>query len=428
MTSIDEVRLKAARKPQSRLAVMKSGDIDEEERTCCVSFSSETPVKRWYGNEILSHKKGAMDLERMNKKGAFLLNHDPDKQIGCVLEAHVDEENKKGLAVVKFSRNRLGEEAFQDLKDGILENVSFRYVFEPEDIELMEKGGKGELSSYRVNNYEVLELSLVGIPADHSVGVGRSFEEVNREPEQIKKPKEESAMGETATGATVSSGAENKGAGAMSHEELMREERDRTAQIMALAEEHDMRELGQKFVADGRSINDFGLAILKEKKNELKPQSSAEGIGLRENEARNFSFVNAIRAAANNNWRGAEFEKEVIDAVREKTPGADGNTLYIPVDVLRAGNDGMGATFEGQGKELVATSLRTDSFIEMLRNKLVVKQMGARVLSGLRDNLSIPRQAAGSTAQWVDETVAVPESRLGLDQINMGPKIGRAHV
>ena len=62
---------------------------DADTDTFELSFSSETPVARQYGDEVLSHAAGAADLSRLNDSAPLLFNHNPDQLLGVVDGARV---------------------------------------------------------------------------------------------------------------------------------------------------------------------------------------------------------------------------------------------------------------------------------------------------------------------------------------------------
>jgi len=186
---------KAKIESQVRNFNVKSGNIDEEARTVELSFSSELPVQRYFGNEILDHSEGSVDLSRLNNGAAVLEDH-YSSQIGKVVSATI--ENGRGLARLMFSRVGRGAEVFQDIVDGIRENISVGYQIKDltrvEDID-------GE-PTYRSMNWMPYEISVVGPPADTTVGIGRSKTDVNEievddnfrsltTDEKIIEPKEE---------------------------------------------------------------------------------------------------------------------------------------------------------------------------------------------------------------------------------------------
>ena len=137
---------------------------DTETRSFTIPVSSETPVTRWWGTEVLMHNPDAVLLERMNDGAALLLDHDPTKQVGVVEGAHINDQRLE--ATIRFSRSALGEEVMQDVIDGIRRNVSIGYQIQ--DIE--DRGDE----TYAATRWMPFELSLVSIPADNTVGFGRS--------------------------------------------------------------------------------------------------------------------------------------------------------------------------------------------------------------------------------------------------------------
>ena len=95
-------------------------------RTFEFPFSSEQPVKRVFGNEVLSHEEGSADLVRLNDGAPFLYNHNPDKVLGVVESAYINPSDKRGYAKIRFSRSKFASEVLDDVKDGIYRGISFR--------------------------------------------------------------------------------------------------------------------------------------------------------------------------------------------------------------------------------------------------------------------------------------------------------------
>ncbi len=144
--------------------------IDEEKRIVELSFSSENPVKRYGAFEILSHKAGAVKLERINTSGCLLFNHDKNAVIGKIVKAEI--KNRRGIARVQFDDDDVSTMYYNKVKNGTLRNTSVGYnVYEVK----RETVGKNE--NLKINEvvtlWEPLEISLVSIPADYTVGVGR---------------------------------------------------------------------------------------------------------------------------------------------------------------------------------------------------------------------------------------------------------------
>ena len=149
-------------------------EANEADRTAEIAFSSEEPYERWFGVEILDHSSKSVDMDRITNAAPLLLDHDRQDQIGVVTSARIDDD-KVGRAVVKFSRSAKGEEIFRDVLDGIRTKVSVGY--QVKDMKLVSE--TEGVDTYRVTDWMPFEVSLVSIPADDSVGVGR-----NDEPEE----------------------------------------------------------------------------------------------------------------------------------------------------------------------------------------------------------------------------------------------------
>lgn len=158
---------------------LEINSIDKENRRLRVSFSSENPYKRvsffeepWI--EILGHKKGEIDLERLNNAAPILYNHirnDSASRLGVVEKAWV--ENNRGYAEIRISKREEVNQYWQDIEDGILRNISVGYKINGRSL-LKESKNKNEPNEYRVIKWTPMEISFVDVPADHTVGVGRS--------------------------------------------------------------------------------------------------------------------------------------------------------------------------------------------------------------------------------------------------------------
>lgn len=182
--------------------------VNKEARTVDLSFSSETPVMRWFGQEILLHGEKNVDLSRLRSMGSALFNHNPDRIVGRVKDPKI--ENGKGRAAIVFDEDQEGEQAMQKVVSGSLRGVSvgyainkFREVREGEEWE----GVKGP--AYVATRWTPYEISLTPIPADATVGVGRdatrSLDGIEIEHGNTKNFTEERTMNEEQIKALVES-------------------------------------------------------------------------------------------------------------------------------------------------------------------------------------------------------------------------------
>jgi HK97 family phage major capsid protein/HK97 family phage prohead protease len=373
-----------------------------EDRTYEFPFSSEFPVARYFGNEILSHDIKAADLSRLNDGAPLLFNHNPDRVIGVVARAYIEGNKRRGYARVRFSRNPFAQEVLSDVKDGVLRNVSFGY-----SIDKMEERGSGDFVATAWSPYEV---SVVSVPADPGVGIGRALEAESAAP-AAPTPDPIPSMENTTTDLAVV------------RAEAAEAERSRIAGISALCDKHNMTDLGRQLIESGRSIDEARAAVLDKLDIKQEPVTmSAAEIGLTEKESRSFSFLRAINYLANPTDRSARdaaaFEIEASDAAAAKL-GRQSRGITIPQDVLRRDLTVGAAT---AGGNLVATELDAGSFIDLLRNASALDQAGATVLTGLTGNVAIPRQSGAGTAYWVAESGSPTESQQTVDQVSLTPK------
>ena len=382
-----------------------------EDRTYDFPFSSEQPVARYYGNEILSHEKGAADLSRLNDGAPLLFNHNPDRVIGVVERAYIDDEKRRGYARVRFSRNEFAQEVLRDVRDGIIRNVSFGYA-----IDKMEERSGGD---FVATSWTPTEVSAVAIPADSSVGFGRSLSDSEPEP----------AASAAITTPPVPEMENTTPDMEVVRAEAVEAERSRIAEVTSLCNKHGMEDLGRQLVESGRSINEARAAVLEKLNVKEEPVNmKAAEIGLTEKESRSFSFLRAINYLANPTDRtareAAAFEIEASEAAADKL-GRASRGITIPVDVMRRDLTVGTAT---AGGNLVETELDSANFIDLLRNRSALDQAGATVLTGLSGNVNIPRQSGAATAYWVAESGSPTESQQTIDQVALTPKTCGAYT
>lgn len=132
------------------------------------SLSSETPVKRFFGTEILDHSSEAIDLSRTQPNGlALLFNHDVDSVVGRVKNIRLDASTRRLVGDLTFGRSAKAKEVKDDVDDGVLTDVSVRYQINEA------VPGDGDPDEILVTNWTPFEVSVVSVPADPNVGIGR---------------------------------------------------------------------------------------------------------------------------------------------------------------------------------------------------------------------------------------------------------------
>lgn len=159
-------------------AGIRSMEGEGNERKFRLSFSSEEPYERWFGLEILDHTVDCMDLERLNSIGVLLFNHNTDKVLGKVVKAW--NEDGRGMAEVEFDEDEAAETIRRKVSGGTLKGVSVRYRVDVwEEVAAGKKSSDGRFTGpcYIAKKWMPLEVSIVSVPADPTVGVGRSLRE-----------------------------------------------------------------------------------------------------------------------------------------------------------------------------------------------------------------------------------------------------------
>jgi HK97 family phage major capsid protein/HK97 family phage prohead protease len=437
---------------QYRGAIIEKRQIDEKKRTIDLSFSSEEPVERFWGTEILDHQSKSVNLRRLKKGGALLIDHDMKNQVGVIEGVSIDEADRKGRASVRFGRSAKAEEIFQDVLDGIRSNVSVGYQI---DEVVLEKEMKDAPSTYRVMRWEPYEISLVSVPADISVGVGRTNDDAREieiriptkaeeeKQERVEIPKKEERKMEKCP----KCGAELKDGKCLACEAQRHEkapsalelEKERKRGIENLCKANRIPDnIKDAWIVQGLSlaeVSDQLLLVLAER-SKSNPDDALGYIGLTRKETQQFSLTRAILAIVENDWRNAPFELECSKATAAKMNKVVEQTkFYVPYEVLqrevpvpvhREGRRDLSVAYGG-GAYLVDTT--NVGFIEMLRNRAVIFRMGARRLTGLQGNITIPRQSGAATAYWLTtESTDITESQQTIIQVVMTPKTVGAYT
>ena len=404
---VEEERKAPAEMETRKLAMRMDAEMDsEDDRRMSISVSSEAPVDRSFGIEILDHNDRSIDLSFLNSGNApLLLDHDPERQIGVIESVNLDSSARRLRATVRFSKGQLGSEVYDDVRDGIRKNVSIGYQIGRMERDERAEGG----NTYRVRSWKPFEASIVSIPADDSVGTNRNAEiEQTVNPIPAKAERKETKMSDQDIQAV---------------EANVRAEYAKTVtDILELGAAKNKRDLADQAIKNGLSVEQFRgmLAVATAD----QPLTTADEIGMEAKEVRRFSLINAIRAMANptdiNAQRAAQFEFEASAEAQRKL-GRETRGLMIPGDVLRQWNQRDINTSDDAA--LIAEDLRTGDFIDVLRNSSSVMAAGARMLSGLQGDVVIPKKTAASTANWIaSEGTAATESEPTLGSVTMSMK------
>ena len=270
--------------PRQRSAKLEG--FDEASRTVTLSFASETPcIDCWGDKEILRCTDEAMDKQRFDDGVMpILYNHQRDAVIGKPTK--IWTENGRARAAIEFATTEKAEEIMGLVRDGFLNGVSVGYCVK--QWQVLEKGETTvdgiEGPAWIATRWEVFEISIVTVPADGTVGVGRSLaHDADNVVEQHKAPKKEREV----------ENMEEKEKTAPTEAEIrsaaIKAERERCAAIDGLCRKFDVdAEQRQKWIDGGQdveTVNREMLGIL-EARNKAVPSNRTEVGEDRANEMR----------------------------------------------------------------------------------------------------------------------------------------------
>ena len=391
-----------------------------EDGTYTFPLSSETPYRRYDGDEILVHTPDAVNLAFLNSGNAPLLDthnrYDGLKaQLGVITEAWL--EDKRLYVTVKFSNREDAQNIKRDVDDGIIRNVSVGY-----DVHKVERDVDAE--SYRVIKWTPKEASFVPIPADETVGIGRSA--------TVKEGRMDPKEKETPSGGAIMPGVRTDEERASSMENSINE-------ITALAATHNMGDVARSFINGYMARGEEpSLAVFKGVVRAKLPEHVPlvnEDVGMNERETQEFSLRKFLLATSESatpqQVRDAQFEMEAVDAAGEGRTGAfklPGELMRswgdFTVDGVRSTDPVVRAALATSGNANVqATDHLANQFIYNLRNRLVLGQLGMTMLNGLDGNVDIPGGNANVAAAWLgSEDADAAESNPSFRKISLAIK------
>ncbi|HDL7633117.1 TPA: phage major capsid protein [Yersinia enterocolitica] len=415
-------------KKQTREINLSIDNIDSSENTVLLAFSSEQPVTRNINgtdyNEILLHGVDNVDMSRLNNKAALLFNHDFDKHIGIIESASIDPD-KVGRAIVRFSSVGLGAEKYQMVQEKTLTKVSVGY-------EVLDYSIDGE--NLLVNKWFPYEISMVSVPADDFVGIGRSANEEDEfnllvakyreEVEELIRGQEEDTIEEVEV---------------VDEEERNEEEDEFNLLVAKYREEVEelIREQEEETESTESEIQEEVLDSEEERVEEIEAISRTLKISnvIRDKAIKDGTSVNAFkRRISNTNNKIIKDDKKMTnkfslnDAIRSIL---DGKT-----NTLKQGNHGVEIPFEAFERALRAgvntsatmtittNEILYGSFVDVLRANSVLANFPVQMYTGLTSEISIPKLSSDFTTAFgfITEDGISPEYSANFMAINLKPR------
>ncbi|EIU1904910.1 phage major capsid protein [Salmonella enterica] len=459
-------------------AFVESGD----DRIVELAFSSEAPYSRIYTDqngdpvelkEILVHDKDAVDLDVLNDKASLLFNHEFDNHIGVVVpgSARIDEDGV-GRALVQFSKvGQLANETFEKVKEGTMSKVSVGYT-------VLEGHADFSKGVYFVTKWQPYEISIVSVPADSSVGVGRSLNTITDEPanneenrevevETEIKPEEEIRSEENKEQEELNNEESNSGTGDRSDRSETVEEEKVTPEETR-SEEENKNENPEELNTDTQESDD-------ERQNNTETGEEEKPVEVEKPFERSQEDTDEIRAigkhlniSEDEIQRAIEdkeitvesFKQRALNNITESKTFAKGKNnmtdtiktlenrfdLSVAMRSLAEGKALNGAEAEysqemarkaaqrGRAQRgnsvfvptsalapVAGTEIRNDSFVELLMKKSVLGSLGVNVLSGLTAPIAVPRMSEGALDAFgfVAENGVSQNSDVKFDNVPM---------
>ncbi len=412
-------------RPMTRSASFDRASIDTDKRTVNLSFASAEPVKRWFGQEVLSFEPGDCDLSRLENGAALLLNHDTNNQIGVVEKAWI--ENGRGMATVRFSKAPEAQQIFDDVADGIRTKVSVGYNVNA----AREIAKEGDDSTFLISSWQPYEISIVSVPADDSVGVGRAANGTETEIKvELLTP-----MNRTLLDAAAGVVAQSGGGGAAAvvppvvSVTTVSDRNKESGEILAVAARCKIPMAdAQRFISEGKSAADFNRHVI-ENHYRATPIDTAPDFSTRDaqNAIKRYSVRRLILAGIPDS--GVKLDGAEAEVHAELRRGAHQapkgflipevilQRMFVPDGDMRA----LSVTSFAGGQALVGTQTLGGQYIELLRNRPVIDRLGVRRLGGLVGNVAIPRGTGGATAYWLPASGAATKTDQTFGQLGLTP-------
>ena len=262
------------------LAAIERAAVNAEKRTVTLSFASEQPVTRWFGAEVLQVDSASVNMTRFeNGLGCLLFNHDRNKVLGKVLRAWVDETDHRAHAEVEFDSDEEAQRIWEKVQSGTLRGISVGYgVDNWEEVAAGKQSVTGRVAgpAYVAMRWTPYELSVVSVPADDKVGIGREMENENESEERnMDVNTNPNVPGQQTPGQVRTVQPPVAPAPAVVDADAIRAaENQRCADILSLCRDFNVD--AEPFVRDAKkTVADVQSAILRQLKEKNAPMGTA---------------------------------------------------------------------------------------------------------------------------------------------------------
>ena len=419
-------------------AVAVADALDEDTRTVRLVLTTDRPIFHGFAYIKLDHSPECVKLDRLKTSAPFLENHDPDRRLGRLRDPETDGKVLRVRA--RFSSRPLAQEIFQEVKDDLAAGdftptssvfIVHRFAPKPE----------GEIDGYpvyRAELWEPVEGSVVSAAADIAAGIGRALPQGGDERAHNPETCETEGCPECAAVAAEAEGRQApidpaSAAASAAPNTTQVEERTMNVQeeILKLGDMLGQVELARQFIANDKTLDEFkeaARAVLN--KNQPAVDPGQKPVDLTPDEKKRYSIARAILTALDGDQ---SFEREVSDEISKRTGKKPRNdrSIFVPTGVTLYGGPEFKRTPLTTGGAATGADIlfvEPGSFIDMLRARAKVFQLGATLLPGLTGAVAFPKQTGAGTLYWLGENPGsdVTESNISLDQVVLSPNTAMA--
>jgi HK97 family phage major capsid protein len=382
-----------------------------------ISFSSDTPIKRgfcgywWY--EVLNHGKNAVITDRLDQGIAMLVNHDPNQRAGILLNGKIS--NGVGRGNVKFNTTDFGKSVRQEVDDETLPWVSVGYIIHEmnraEDIDPADDENPDYMGTYTVDSWEPVETSFCAVPADPSVGAGRSADQIPQYPVAIKRAietataalQEERNMSTTPTLPAADIAAATA--------QVRTAELQRIADLDAVHGQYPnlfTAEQRSAFVRENRTADDARAHVLAEMAKRSGGSAASPSVEVIQDEEdkrpKNLTFSRCVRAMAGARGNRNEAVRFATDVLQDR----------VAARALAAG--------AGTSGGFTLPETMTADIIEFLRPQTVVRSLNPILAPLVNGVLTMPKLTAGVSGSYIGENQNITASQQSFGQVKMSAK------
>lgn len=392
--------------------------IDEEARTVWLSIASDQPYERWWGVEILDMNRKSIRDQRLKKGLPILVDHNSTDIVGKAESYEFTTDGKLRL-LARFGKSARAEEIWQDVLDGIRTDTSVGYVIH----ELVLEKQANDINTYRVTDWEPLEGSLVSIPADPSVGVGRNHIAPNTPPlpkentmteAEIRAAAEKQAREQIEAEQRAAQSARDAAAAAdAANQRAIKAEAERIGSILAAGDvfkDQGGVELARELIKDPKATEEtFKARMFEAQRNKQVPVNTAAPAAQYGEGARSLLRFAPLKAFKDQTLEGGKTLKADEAAFRAgqwlaaSVYGRESAAKWCRDNGVAIGNQARVHSGNSLAAGGALIPVEMENAIIDLRDSYGVARRLARIRPMATDSLNIPKRTGGLTASFFND-------------------------